>query len=228
MNLERVVEEARAALAAFATDGEVLIVDDGSTDGTGALADQLATRFANVRALHHPENRGFTGAMSTCFREARGEWVFLAPADGQMELGELGRFLAEAPHADVVIGVRAKRSDGVTRAILSRAFHRIARTLFDLPMREFSSIFLFRRSVLDGMPFRSRPRSATLLPEILFRARLSQCAIAELVVQQHPRRAGRAKGGQLSVALLTLVELIRLAWLLRIEERPARAVLPRP
>lgn len=219
MNLERVVEEARAALAAFATDGEVLIVDDGSADGTGALADDLAARFDNVRTIHHTSNRGFSGAMATCFREALGDWIFLAPADGQMELGELGRFLAASRRADIVIGVRAHRGDGFLRTVFSRSFHLIARTLFDLPMREFSSLFLFRRSALDAMPFRSRPRSATLLPEILFRARRRGRPIAELVVQQHPRRGGRAKGGQLSVAFLTLVELVRLAWSVRLEER---------
>lgn len=227
MNLERVVDEARAALAAFASDGEVLIVDDGSRDGTGALADDLAARFDNVRTIHHAANRGFSGAMSTCFREALGDWIFLAPADGQMELGELGRFLAASRRADIVIGVRAHRGDGFLRTAFSRSFHLIARTLFDLPMREFSSLFLFRRSALDAMPFRSRPRSATLLPEILFRARRRGRPIAELVVQQHPRRGGRAKGGQLSVAFLTLLELVRLAWSVRLEERRVpRVVAP--
>ena len=227
MNLERVVDEARAALAAFASDGEVLIVDDGSGDGTGALADDLAARFDNVRTIHHAANRGFSGAMATCFREALGDWIFLAPADGQMELSELGRFLAASRRADIVIGVRAHRGDGFLRTAFSRSFHLIARTLFDLPMREFSSLFLFRRSALDAMPFRSRPRSATLLPEILFRARRRGRPIAELVVQQHPRRGGRAKGGQLSVAFLTLLELVRLAWSVRLEERRApRVVAP--
>lgn len=225
MNLERVVEEARAALAAFASDGEILIVDDGSRDGTGALADELADRFANVRAIHHPENRGFSGAMASCFREAAGDWIFLAPADGQMELAELGRFIAASRHADIVIGVRAHRSDGLRRTVFSRGFHLIARTLFDLPLREFSSLFLFRRTALAAMSFRSRPRSATLLPEILFRARRRGDTIAELVVQQHPRRGGRAKGGQLSVAVLTLFELVRLAWIVRLDERAARVVV---
>lgn len=225
MNLERVVDEALAALAAFASDGEVLIVDDGSRDGTGALADALSARFPNVRTIHHPANLGFSGAMASGFREAAGDWIFLAPADGQMELDEIGRFLTASRNADIVIGVRARRGDGPLRTVISRSFHLVARTLFELPMREFSSVFLFRRSTLDAMPFRSRARSATLLPEILFRARRRGTRTAELVVQQHPRRGGRAKGGQLSVAVLTLLELIRLAWAVRIEERRAPRVL---
>lgn len=223
-SLERVVDEALAALAEIGS-GEVLIVDDGSRDGTARLADSLAARHAGVRAVHHERNRGFSGAMSTCFRQARGDWVFLAPADGQTPIAELPRFLAAAGGADVVVGVRDGRSEGIARKLLSRSFHAIARALFDLPQREFSSVFLFRRSLLDAMPFRSASRSASLLPEILYRAKARGARLVEVEVAQRPRFAGRAKGGQLSVAALTLVELARVAALVRLEEwRRARRV----
>jgi len=218
--LEHVVDDALAALRELAASdgGEVLVVDDGSSDGTAALADALAARHANVRVIHHRANRGFTGAMATCFREARGTWVFLAPADGQTRIAELHRFLARGADADIVIGVRTSRPDAFHRIVLSRMFHTIARALFDLPLRQFSSAFLFRRAVLEAMPFRSRPRAATLLPEILYRARARGSRLVELDLPQYPRRGGRAKGGQLSVALITLIELFRLALLVRVDE----------
>lgn len=214
-SLADVVAEARAVLDGT---GEVLVVDDGSRDGTSELADWLAARSPDVRAVHHAENRGFSGAMATCFREARGDWIFLAPADGQTRMTELTRFLALAPDADIVVGVRSSRPEAWGRKVLSRGFHVIARTLYDLPLREFSSAFLFRRALLDEMPFRSRARAATLLPEILFRARARRARIVELDVPQLPRRAGRAKGGQLSVAAITFFELIRLWPLVRLDE----------
>lgn len=218
--LESVVAEAREALQALPNplDAEILLVDDGSTDGTTALADSLANRLPNVRAVHHATNRGFSGAMATCFREARGDWIFLAPADGQTRIDEVHRFLAQGAGADIVVGVRLTRPDALHRIVLSRGFHAIARVLFDLPLRQFSSAFLFRRALLDAMPFRSTPRSATLLPEILFRARARGAALVELDLPQFPRRGGRAKGGQLSVAALTLIEMIRLAPLVRLDE----------
>ncbi|CAN5117123.1 hypothetical protein BH18CHL2_BH18CHL2_13000 [soil metagenome] len=228
--LEEIVGEARAALSKLAASerAEVLLVDDGSTDGTAALADELAARHGDVRVVHHPSNLGLSGAMTSCFREARGDAIFLAPADGQTQLDEVHRFLAVAPSADIVVGVRTSRPDRFHRIVLSRGFHLLARTLFDLPLREFSSAFLFRRSLLDTMPFRSRPRSATLLPEILFRARARGALIAEIDVPQFPRRAGRAKGGQLSVAMLTFFEMLRLAPLVRVDElRKIRRVAPR-
>jgi dolichol-phosphate mannosyltransferase len=219
-SLAAVVAEALAELAAIglARDGEVLIVDDGSTDGTAALADELASKTENVRVVHHRPNRGFSGAMRTCFRESRGDWIFLAPADGQSSMSDLGRFLEASNNADIVIGVRESRADHVGRRFLSRGFHLIARSLLAIPVREFSSVLLFRRALLETMPLRSRDNGATMLPEVLFRARARGAVLATLVVPHFPRRSGRAKGGRPSVVLITLVELIRLAVLVRIDE----------
>src|ERR1700693_859883 len=83
--LEEIVEEALAAGASVSDDFEGLIVDDGSTDGTGPVADRLAEARLNVRIVHHDQNRGFSGAMQSCVNEAAGEYVFLGPADGQAE-----------------------------------------------------------------------------------------------------------------------------------------------
>ncbi|HYK98771.1 MAG TPA: hypothetical protein VEU77_10320, partial [Candidatus Acidoferrales bacterium] len=98
---------------------------------------------------------------------------------------------------------------------------------FPLPLEEFSSIFLFRRSLVDAMPIRSRPRGATFLPEILYRANARQARFVELLIDPRPRMGGRAKGAQLLVVLLTLLELVRLAPLVRWDEfrrtRHARA-----
>ena len=221
-NIDTVARDALAALDSAHVDGELLLVDDGSTDGTGALMNAIATRDRRVRVVHHPANRGFSGAMTTALREARGEWVFLAPADGQVDLRELTRFLAARSDADIVVGVRSHRVERIGRVLLSRAFHGIAKTLFPLPLAEFSSVFLFRRSLVDAMPLRSRPRSATFLPEVLYRANVRHARFVQLVIEHRARMGGRAKGAQLSVALYTLVELMRLAPLVRWDEFRAR------
>lgn len=226
-NIERVVTEALAELAALGVPGELLIVNDGSIDGTGALADALAERHPEVRVVHHPRNAGFSGAMRTCFRAARGEWVFLAPADGQISVSEVRRFMTHRADADIVVGVRRARQDHAGRRVLSRAFHLLTRALMPIPLREFSSVFLFRRALLDAMPFRARGRSAMILPEILFRSGRRGARLAAVEVDHHPRRAGRAKGAQLSVAVLTLLEMVRLAVVVRVEEAVRRGLAER-
>jgi dolichol-phosphate mannosyltransferase len=230
-NVERVAAEALGALAATGQTGELLLVDDGSTDGTSDIVDAIAAGDARVRAIHHETNRGFTGAMTTSLREARGEWVFLVPADGQIDMSELTRFLAARVDADIVVGVRGHRPEAAGRVVMSRAFHKIAKTLLPVPLDEFSSIFLFRRSLVDAMPIRSRPRGASFLPEVLFRASTRGARFVQLIIEPRARFGGRAKGAQLSVALLTLFELVRLAPLVRWDElRTARGAVrvPRP
>jgi glycosyltransferase involved in cell wall biosynthesis len=219
-SLAAVVAEALAELSAIglAHDGEVLIVDDGSTDGTSALADSLASSTPNVRVIHHQPNRGFSGAMRTCFRQSHGDWIFLAPADGQSSMSDLRRFLEASSNADIVVGVRESRADHAGRRFLSRAFHLVARSLLAIPVPEFSSILLFRRSLLDSMTLRSRDNGATMLPEVLSRAHARGARLVTVVVPHFPRRSGRAKGGRLSVVLITGVELARIAVLVRLDE----------
>lgn len=224
-NLERAVAEARDAARRISPEAsEILIVDDGSSDGTGPLADELAARWPDVRVIHHRSNLGFSGAMASCFRAALGDHVFLAAADGQTDMSALARAYALAD-ADIVVGVRVARTEGAERKILSWGFHLIARALFLLPEREFSSSFLFRRALLADMRFRASARSAVILPEVLYRARRRDARIVEIPVTPRPRWAGTAKGGRMSVAFVTLFELARVAALARWDER--RRTAPR-
>jgi glycosyltransferase involved in cell wall biosynthesis len=217
-NVAAVVAEALSAIDEIGGDGEVLVVDDGSTDGTSQIADDLASRDGRVRVIHHPANRGFSGAMTSALRGARGDWIYLGPADGQFDIHDLSRYLAVAADADIVVGVRAHRPDGMRRVVMSRGFHLVAKALFPVPLDEFSSTFLFRRSLIEGLPIRSRPRAATVLPEVLYRSKMRGARFVQVPIQVRPRTAGKAKGGRLSVALRTVIELVRLAPLVRVDE----------
>ena len=92
-SIERVAQQALKAGRAFSKNFEVLLVDDGSTDTTGVIIDRLATKHKEIRVIHHKKNQGFSGAIKTCYRNARKELVFLAPADGQVDIADYKRFL---------------------------------------------------------------------------------------------------------------------------------------
>src|SRR5208337_1602761 len=92
-NLTRVIDNLRAELERFASTYEIIIVDDGSRDRTGEIADRLATSDPRIRAVHHPLNRGYGGAVISGLRAATLPWVLLCDGDGQFEAAEIGRFL---------------------------------------------------------------------------------------------------------------------------------------
>lgn len=217
-NIRAVVDEAKAVLRTIPGEHEILIVDDGSTDGTSSLADVLAAEDHTIRVVHHERNRGFSGAMASCFRHARGEWLFLAPADGQVPLSALRRFLEATGDAEIVVGRRKRRAEGVERTVLSWGFHWIARLLLGLPLPEFSSCFLFRRDAVEGR-WMSRSDAAAILPEVLYRARRRGLRMRSVDIEHLPRLSGRGKGASPRVAVLTLVELVRLAIVLRLRRR---------
>jgi glycosyltransferase involved in cell wall biosynthesis len=215
-NLEHVVEQARRAAASIADSVEILVVDDGSTDGTSKIADDLASRYDDVNVIHHPANRGFSGAMRTCLQSARGDWIFLAPADGQIDLDTARDFFESRGNADIVVGVRQHRADAFHRRFLSWGFHTLTKVLFGLPYTEFSSCFLFRAQFVRGVDLISRPDAATILPELLFRAHRAGAVVIERTMPHFPRRAGRPKGADPRVVLRSLIEIVRLAVALRL------------
>lgn len=209
-NIETVAQDALTALKKYSPAGELLFVDDGSTDATPRLLDRLARKDKRVRVVHHPKNQGFSGAISTCYREAARELIFLAPGDGQIRLDDVGRFLEKITAADVVIGYRLMRAESPARKLNSFLFHLFYRLLFGVPVREISTAVLWRKSVLDAITITAHPRSALIEPEVIYKAWKNGARLAEVGVPYYPRRAGTAKGGNPLMILMTIRELVRL------------------
>ncbi len=217
--LEESVDEALSAGAAINHDFEVLIVNDGSSDETGRLADSLAAARPNVRVLHHDHNRGFSGAMRSCVDEATGEYVFLGPADGQADFDELRRFWAIKDQYDLVFSCRADRHDSTGRKVSSAIWYAFLRILFGRFIPEFSSTFLFRRSAIPEFPVKIRPDASNFLPVLYLTAIETGRSVGTLRTIQHQRRGGEAKGGSVTNSMRTVIEDIVLWWRLRVRPR---------
>src|SRR5205814_496617 len=151
--IRRAVAAARAVLEAEVPDWEIVIVDDASTDGTGAIADELAGQDARVRVVHSWANLRLGGALRAGYAAAGKDLVFYTDADLPIDLREVPRAvrLLEYQEADVVAGYRFDRtSEGLLRAVYTFCYNHLVRTLFGLRVRDVNFAFkLFRRSVLE-------------------------------------------------------------------------------
>lgn len=190
------VEQVLAALphGVQGVDGEVLIADDCSTDGTARIADDLARRYRPVRVVHHAVNQGIGGGMRTGIAEARGEWLILIPADLALDLAELGKYFAAARDADVVVGVRSDRRDySPARLAVSWVNIHLIRALFGMPLHQFNYISMYRTELLRRMTVEYW-RSAFFFAEILIKARALGARLVEVDITYEPRASGRATG----------------------------------
>ena len=202
--LEPVVDRIFQVLGQLGCSSEVLVCDDGSRDGTPRAVARLEGRYPAFRGLRHEANRGVGEALKTLYRHARGERVLFLPADGQVEADQIPRLLAR-PDCAVVLGRRSPRRDPLPRLVASWGFNFLVRLLWGLAVRDVDSVVLYRRDVLDR-DFRSR--DLCLPVEILVQAARRGLSYAEVPVEHHPRRSGRAWGANPRVVLRTLLDLL--------------------
>lgn len=188
----RAVDEAVAALDGRFARWEVLVVDDGSTDGTGDLVFRLSRSVPGLRVLRHPSNRGYGAALHTGFVAARYELVAFTDADCQFNLGDLSRLASEAQFAAVVAGRRVDRKDPWRRRFLSGGYNRLVRALLGTGVSDCDcALKVFRREALaDLLP---ESRGFFVNAEMLHRARRLGLTVAEVPVAHRPRAGGASK-----------------------------------
>ena len=214
-NLEPLVAEALATLPTLADRFEIIAVNDGSKDGTAALADRLAAEHPDVvRAVHHPTNLGYGAALRSGFRAARFAHVAFTDGDRQFHVEDLGRLterMAAADRPDVVVGFRIKRADPLVRTLYARAYRLANRIFFGLKVTDVDcAAKLFRRGALEGL--RVESGGAFFSAEMIIKLRADGRSVVEVGVPHYPRTAGSATGARPQVVF----RAIRDFWLLRL------------
>jgi len=212
-NLRGLVEEALGALPAIANEFEIVIVDDGSRDATGRIADELvAARPDVVRVLHHQTNLGYGSALLSGFRAARYEFVAFTDGDRQFRVADLGRLtdrLTEPDAPDAVVGFRIKRADPLVRTLYARAYRIANLVWFGLRIRDVDcACKLFRREALAGIAVESG--GAFFSAELLIKLRAAGRTLVEIGVPHHPRTAGSPTGAKPSVVFRAVRDFWRL------------------
>lgn len=190
-------------------DWEVILVDDGSRDQTGQIADRLAAEDpAHIRVFHHNPNRGYAEALKTGFTNARHQLIFYTDSDNQFDFREITNLLPLIEDVDIVNGFRIYRFDALTRLVLSWGFNLLVRIIFRIKVRDIDCAFkLFRREVFDVVTIESKKFFVDA--EMLAKARYHGFRMAEIGVRHYPRPAGRSTV-RASHIPSTLIELARI------------------
>ncbi len=219
------VIRAVSAASQLTPDFEVIVVNDGSSDATADIADELARLYPSVRVIHHPVNRGYGGALQTGFRSATKELVFYTDGDAQYDPGELAALWTRlGPDVDLVNGYKISRSDPIHRIVIGRLYHHIVRRLFALGVRDVDCDFrLMRRSILDRIQLEKT--SGVICLELMKKIQDAGFRIAEVPVHHYHRAYGRSQFFNVRRIVRTGVDVVRLwfALVVRGEHRRAPA-----
>lgn len=210
-NVEPVVTEATPALKAVTDDYEIIVVDDGSKDGTAEVTRRLMESDPHVRLVQHPVNQGFGAAVFDGLVNAQKEWIFYTDADRQFVLAEVARFVPVMDRADFIAGYRAPRRDPLMRVLYGKGWTALCTLLFGYTVRDVDCGFkLVRRDVIQKLAPEIASRGATFSIEWLVRAKRAGYRFAEVPVSHRPRVAGSQTGATIKVITRAFRELGRL------------------
>lgn len=212
-SLPPLIEKAFTVLADAADAFEVIVVNDGSTDRTGAVLRELQARFGpRLRVVEHAENRGYGGALRSGFRVAQYDLVFYTDGDGQYDAGELPLLLDRmTDRTGLVNGYKLKRHDPWHRVSIGWMYNKFARFLFGIRLRDIDCDFrLLRRDLVQSLNLASD--TGTICVELVRGVELSGCEVVEVGVHHYLRPYGRSQFFRVRSLLATMRQLLQLYW----------------
>jgi glycosyltransferase involved in cell wall biosynthesis len=207
--VRRVTEKARKVLADVASEYEILIVDDGSPDRSGAIADELAHQYESVEVIHHPRNLGYGAAIQSGFDRARFEWVCVTDGDDQYDVADLHKLIRLKDYYDLVITFRYVKVYSGIRIFVSWVYNAVVRWMFRTPYRDISTgLRLVRKSLLDEMELEST--SPFIGAELAIKTMLKGYRVGEVGIQACPNDFRRGESVTVPNIIATIRDLIHI------------------
>jgi glycosyltransferase involved in cell wall biosynthesis len=208
-NLEPLVDELTRVLRSTGVPFEVILVNDGSRDGSARKIGELAPRFPELRALHFKENRGQTAACDAGFKHARGAIVVMMDADLQNDPADIPKLLGALDGRDAAVGYRTRRRDTWLRRLSSTVANGIRNRLTrDDIIDTGCSLKAFRREAIASLTLYHGMHR--FLPTLL---RIEGFSVVQVPVNHRPRTAGRSKYGIWNRAPRALADLFAVRWM---------------
>lgn len=207
-SLRNVVEEILGVLQGMDNPHEVVIINDGSTDGSGDIADQLSREYDTVRVIHHPTNLGLGAVYRNGFTCGKMQLGTLFPADGQFDARIIPQFVRRFDEADMVLGYIPEY--GKNRKPLARFFSWCERLLVRVmfgKFPEFQGIMMFRRPLIDTVKLTSTGRGWIIQMELILRFIRKKYRIVGEPTGLRARMSGESKVNNLKSILSNIRQL---------------------
>lgn len=212
-NIANTVDKALKVLESLKLEEyEVIVIDDGSKDQTGKIADELAKEDKRVKVIHQ-KNGGYGHALRAGFNNAKFNLVVYTDADGQFDFSEVAKFLEKAKDADVIYGCKIKRSDNPFRNLAAWTWGASLFLFFGLRIKDIDTGFkMVSQKVLKKISPLQSTRGAMINAELAIKAQRAGFKVAQVAVHHYPRLAGSSTGVSPKVILKSYTDLFKL-WL---------------
>lgn len=208
--VEIVTEKARKVLSDVASDYKIIIVDDGSPDRSGEIADRLAAKYPDeIISIHHEKNRGYGAALQTGFKHSLDfEWICFTDGDNQYDVNELYHLSKLFRHYDLIVTFRYTKIYGTLRIFISFIYNSIIRWLFRSSLRDHNcGLKVIRSSVVENMKLISS--SPFIGAEIIIDAMVKGYHIGEAGIKTYPRRFGESHSTSIHNIIASISDMLR-------------------
>ena len=213
------VHAVREALAGAVDEFEIIVVDDGSSDGSVGVLESVRADVPELRIVRHERNRGYGGALISGFAAATMEWTFYTDGDAQYDASEVVRCIdAAREDIDVVQGFKIGRGDPWYRKVIGRAYHHAVRLLFDLHVRDTDCDFrLIRTTLVERVGLTST--TGVICVEMMRKFERAGARFAEVGVSHRTRPHGRSQFFRVPAIARSAGQLLTLWWHLVVVDR---------
>lgn len=188
--VRRVAEKSLTVLRDVAAEYEVVIIDDGSPDRAGEIADQLAREHSCISVVHHPRNLGYGAAIKSGLAKVRYEWICFTDGDDEYDVNDLRKLIALKDFYDLIITFRYAKIYSVDRQLISWVYNAVLRRMFRTHFRDVSTgLKLIRKNLADQILCQSN--SPFIGAELTIKAMLKGYRVGEVGIQTFPREFGK-------------------------------------
>lgn len=211
--IEKTLNEAFKVIPKIAKVFEIIVIDDGSGDGTAKVISKLQKQYKNLKVITHPVNRGYGAALKSGLYGAKFSWIAFTDGDGQFDISELPKLIQvqKKEKTDIVVGYYLNRKVSELTIITSKVWELIIYILFGLKVRDIDCGFkLISKKVIEKIPKLESERGAFISSEFLIKAKRGGFKIAEVGVSHFERSGKGGSGRHLNVIIKSFVDLFRL------------------